>query len=94
MVYLDRMEAGETKKLDDLESLRFPLDNSYVLAEQITGEGQFQQTDINNTEYLLAMKRTKMLMFYIDNYMTGYTADARVIAFSTEKEESQFLRCV
>lgn len=92
MVYLDRMEAGETKKLDDLESLRFPLDNSYVLAEQITGEGQFQQTDINNTEYLLAMKRTKMLMFYIDNYMTGYTADARVIAFSTEKEESQFLK--
>lgn len=92
MVYLDRMEAGETKRLDDLELLRFPLNNSYVLAEYITGESGFQQTDIKNTEYLLAMKRTKHLMFYIDNYMTGYTADARVIAFSTEKEESQFLK--
>lgn len=92
MVYLDRLEAGETKKLDDLEVFRFPLNNSYVLAEQITGESKFLQTDIKNTEYLLAMKRTKMLMFYIDNYMTGYTADARVIAFSTEKEESQFLK--
>ncbi len=92
MVYLDRMEAGETRKLDGLQQLRFPLNNSYVLAEQITGENRFPETDIGNTRYLLAMKRANMLMFYLDNFMTAYTADARVIAFSTDKEESTFLR--
>ena len=39
----------------------------------------------------MAMQRARMLTFYLDNYMTGYMADARVVAFSTAKEESQFL---
>lgn len=92
MVYLDRLEAGETKTLDNLEQLRFPLNNSYVVAERITGERSFPETDIGNTRYLLAMKRTNMLMFYLDKYLTVYSADAQVIAFSAEKEESAFLR--
>lgn len=92
MVYLDRLEAGETKSLDGLKQLRFPLNNSYVVAERITGEESFPKTDIGNTRYLLAMKRTNMLMFYLDKYMTIYSADAQVIAFSAAKEESAFLR--
>jgi len=92
MIYLDRLEAGETKRLEGLQQLRFPLNSSYVLAERITGEGSFPETDIGNSRYLLAMKRANMLMFYLEKYMMVYTADARVIAFSTEKEESSFLR--
>lgn len=91
MVYLGRLEPEETKTLNGLELLRFPLNNSRILAESITGQRDFSEADIGDTQYLLAMKRTGLLMFYIDNYMTEYTADARVIAFSAKKEESTFL---
>ncbi|MGL5436228.1 MAG: hypothetical protein ACRDBO_12650 [Lachnospiraceae bacterium] len=92
MVIIDRLEAGETKSLDDLDLLRFPLNNSYAVAEWITGGGKYEQADIDDKEYLLAMERSNMLMFYLDSYMSGYSADARVIAFSTEKEERQYLQ--
>lgn len=92
MVMLDRLEPGETKELDDLELLRFPLNNFYAVAEHITGNGQALTTNIDDTAYLLAMERSNMLTFYLRSYMAGYSADARVIAFSTEKEESQFLK--
>lgn len=92
MVVLDRLEPGETKKLDDLQMLRFPLNNFYAVAERITGKDGSLKADIDDSEYLLALERTNMLVFYLDAYMSGYSADARVIAFSTEKEESQFLK--
>lgn len=91
VIYLGRLEPQETIRLDDLEMLRFPLNNSQVVAEYITGEKVFQNADIQDLEYLTAMQRARMLTFYLDNYMTGYMADARVVAFSTAKEESQFL---
>ncbi len=92
VVYLDRLEPGETVSLDQYEMLRFPLNHSYLLAEYITGGDHYQNTNIDNVGYLTAMKRSSMLMFYLDNYMNSYTADARVLAFSAEKEDSQFLR--
>lgn len=92
MVLLGHMEAGETKNLADYELMRFPLGNSYVVADRITGERDFGATDINNKEYLLAMERSNLLKFYMDNYLTGYTADARLIAFSSQKEETLFLK--
>lgn len=92
MVVIDRMEAGETRNLDDLKLLRFPLNHSYAVAEWVTGGGKYEQADIDDKEYLLAMERSNMLVFYLDSYMSGYNADARVFAFSTEKEERQFLQ--
>lgn len=92
MVMLDRLEPGETKTLNEFKLLRFPLNNFYGVAEYITGNGEPHRADIRNTEYLLAMERSNMLTFYLRSYMSGYSADARVIAFSTEKEESQFLK--
>lgn len=92
MVMLDRLEPGETKALDDLKLLRFPLNNFYAVAEYITGNGETMTANIDDTAYLLAMERSNMLTFYMRSYMSGYSADARVLAFSTEKEESQFLK--
>lgn len=91
MVYLGRLEPGETKSLDDLQVLRFPLNNSYVISEWISGERAYAEADIDDAGYLLAMKRSGMLKFYLDTYLSSYTADARVIAFGTDMEESQFL---
>ena len=42
--------------------------------------------------YMLALERSNLTRFYLDNYLNAYTADARVIAFSTQKEESRFLK--
>lgn len=91
MLQVGRMEPGEEKRLEDFELLRYPLGNTYVVADWVSGESAFKAADIDNKVYLLAMERSNLLKFYLDNYMSGYTADARVVAFSTEKEESQFL---
>jgi hypothetical protein len=92
VVFLDHMEAGETKTLDELPVYSYPLDHSQILSEKITGVKEFAKADIGNTSYLQAMKRTSLLKFYLDNYLTGYTADARVIAFSSDQVERAFLR--
>ena len=92
MVFLGRLEPEETCRLEDLKLLRFPLNHSYVVAEGIIGKELLSRTDIRDTTYLLALERFNMLTFYLDNYMGNYSADARVIAFSTMKEESPFLR--
>jgi hypothetical protein len=86
------MEAGETRILDELPVYSYPLDHSQILAEKITGVQEFAKADIGNTDYLQTMKRTSLLKFYLDNYLTGYTADARVIAFSTDQVEHAFLQ--
>lgn len=92
MVELGHMEPGETKKLEELELLRFPLGNSYVVADRVTGEGQFGGINIDNKEYILAMERSNLLIFYLENYMSGYMADGRVIAFSEENQGTEFLK--
>lgn len=92
MVLLGRLEPGQTCRLDGLEILRYPLNHSYAVAEQIIGAEQLQRADISDSAYLLAAERLNMLTFYLDNYLNNYMADARVIAFSTEKEERLFLR--
>ncbi len=91
LVTIDRIDPGEKKELADLTVLSFPLNASQNVAEYITGQSEFADSDIGNTEYLRAMKRAALLQFYMDNYMTGYTADAKVIAFSSEKEDTSFL---
>lgn len=92
MIQLGHMEAGETKNLADFQLMRFPLGNTYVVADWIVGKGRFGETDIQNKEYLLAMERSNLMKFYMDNYLNGYTADARVIAFSSQKEENLFIK--
>lgn len=92
MVQLGHMESGETKNLSDHELLRYPLGDSYLAAEHISGEDAYASADIRNRSYMLAVERSNLTRFYLDNYLNGYTADARVIAFSTQKEESQFLK--
>lgn len=92
MVLVDGLEPGETRQLDDLTQLRFPLNHSYMVAERIIGEDLLENTNIADTTYLLALERANILTFYLENYMNGYMADARVIAFSAQKEEGLFLR--
>ncbi len=91
LVTIDRIEPGEIKELAGLTVLSFPLSATQNVAEYITGQSEFADSDIGNTDYLRSMKRSALLQFYMDNYMKGYTADAKVIAFSSEKEDTSFL---
>ena len=92
IILLSSMEPGETKDLADLPVINCPVNYSYAIAEEVTGGNRFSGTDIDNKDYLSAMERTNLLAFYLDNYMTSYSADARVIAFSSRKEEHGFLK--
>lgn len=80
MIVIDYMEAGETKQLDEFELVRFPLNYSYVVAKWVMADSD-----------ILSLERANLLEFYLDSYLSGYSADARVIAFSAQKEEYDFL---
>lgn len=92
MVLLGRMEAGETRAIDGAGMVRYPLSSPYLAASYITGFNRYSQADIGDAGYLAGMERTNLLLFYMENYLSGYRSDGRVIAFSTEQEENQFLR--
>lgn len=92
MVVIDRMEPGETVRLDDLEVLYCATNFSYAMASQITGVYRYKKEgDIQDPAYVKAMERSNLLSFYIDNYLTGYHPEARIAGFSQDKEETQFL---
>lgn len=81
MVMLGDMQPGETKKLDDLELIYYPLGQNYIVAEAISGGNQYKKADIEDENYLDALEKTNALIFYLDNFMTSYSSDARVIGF-------------
>ncbi|WP_146043759.1 hypothetical protein [Clostridium sp. chh4-2] len=81
MVMLGDMQPGETKRLDGLELICYPVGQSYVVAEAISGGNQYKKADIEDEYYLDALEKTNALIFYLNNYMTSYTSDARVMGF-------------
>lgn len=91
MVLPGRIEAGETISLDGMEVLNYPLSYTSAVAERISGGYQYKKADINNQDYLKALQQTKLLVYYLDNYLTGYIPTARIVAFSTGEEEGNFL---
>lgn len=91
MVLLGRIEAGAAISLEGLEVLTYPLTYTSVVAEHISGGYQFEKADINDKDYLKALQKTKMLVYYLDNYITGYNPSARIVAFSTDEEDGSFL---
>ena len=63
------------------------------MAEQITGASRYKEDkDIRDASYVQALERTNLLSFYMGNYLSGYHSEARVLGFSNEKEETEFLK--
>lgn len=87
MIQLGEMKPGERKNLDDLLVVHYPLNHSYIVSEVITGSDQFKKADIDNEDYMKAWERTRLLIYYMDNYMTSYTSEARVIGFCEDWPE-------
>lgn len=91
-VLLGDLEPGQQVVLEDCESLNYPLNYSYALAQAVTGGDQYAEADINDEAYLRAQERSRLLSFYLDSAGAGYVSGARVFAFSQEKNETSFLR--
>ncbi|MEG0214623.1 MAG: hypothetical protein RR685_00575, partial [Hungatella sp.] len=66
MVLLGDMKPGETKSLDELEVLEYPLDHADRVAEKITGSDRYKEPDITDKNYMRALERTNLLIFYLN----------------------------
>lgn len=91
VVVIDQLAPGETRALDGMEVWDYPFGDASALAGVIAGTRQSGRMDVSNRDYILALERANVLSFYLGNFEKGYLPDARILAFSTEKTESQFL---
>lgn len=93
MIFVGDMAPGQTVRLDDLKVLYGAANFGYAVAEQITGASRYKEDkDIGDASYVEALQRTNLLSFYMSNYLAGYHQEARIVAFSKDKDESGFLK--
>lgn len=88
MIMLGDMKAGETRELDGLEVINIPISDSDKVAAVISGENRYTDNDELRADYLKTVEEGNILSFYRDNYLMGYSADAKVIAFSSDADNS------
>lgn len=91
MVVIDELQPGETVVLDGLSVSNYPLNNSSMVAERITGGNKYLKPDIEDENYMLALSRTNILSFYLDTYASSYSPEARIVAFGNGQSENRFL---
>ncbi len=93
MAVVGDLEPGETKSLEGIPVLHYPVASasSRATAEQITGGWKYKKADISDTEYMRTMAKTSLLEFYLDEYLTGYQPGARIVAFRGSGESGSFL---
>jgi hypothetical protein len=91
MVVVDELKPGETKVLDGNSVINYPINNSFQVSARITGSYQYSKADIEDSDYMLALSRTNILSFYLDRYSSFYNQEARIVAFSEDQKDSQFL---
>ena len=93
MVLIDQMAPGETVELEDMKAIYGATNFGFAMAEQITGASRNREDkDIHDVSYVQALERTNLLSFYMNNYLSGYHSDARIVAFSKDKEDTGFLK--
>ncbi|WP_349667579.1 hypothetical protein [Lacrimispora sp.] len=91
MVVIDELKPGETKQLDGISVINYPINNSLQVSARVTGGYQYSKADIEDPDYMLALSRTNILSFYLDRYSSFYNQEARIVAFSEDQKDNQFL---
>lgn len=92
MLLIDRMEPGETVCLDDLEVIYGATNFGYAIASQITGETALQQQgDTRSPAYTQALERANLLSYYIQDHVSAYHTDAKVVGFRQNRTQNSFL---
>ena len=93
LLLIGNMEPGETISLDNRQVTFCATNFSYALASQITGVSLYDRNgDMEDATYVQALERANLLSFYIENYLSGYHAQASVVAFGRGKENLDFLK--
>lgn len=91
MVVIEELQPGETMNLSGLPVINYPINNSFLVSARVTGSYQYPKADIEDPAYMLALSRTNILSFYLDKYSSFYNPEARIVAFSKDQSDSQFL---
>ncbi|WP_312427718.1 hypothetical protein [Lacrimispora sp.] len=91
MVVIEELKPGETVNLNGLPVINYPINNSFLVSARVTGSYQYPKADIEDPAYMLALSRTNILSFYLDKYSSFYNPEARIVAFSKDQSDSQFL---
>lgn len=84
LVKLGDIKAKEEISLDDKELLNIPLNNTFLISAYLTSYDRLSQRGDISDKNISAYQRTNLLSFYIDNFLSGYTQDAGIIAFVDE----------
>lgn len=93
MIFVGHMDPGETVKLDNRKVMYGSTNFGYAMAEQITGASRYKEDkNVEDADYAEALERTNLLSFYMSNYLSGYHSEARVLAFSKDKDDTGFLK--
>ena len=87
------LAPGETKSLEGLLTLNYPVDSdsARATAKQITEGWRYEKVDISDPEYMKTMAKTSLLEFYLTQYLTGYQPGARIVAFRGGEDPGSFL---
>lgn len=86
---LGDFDEGETKQIDNCKLINIPLTNFDITSRIITGmveENTLNQNGsvngMDTEQYMQLLNVSNFLSFYLKQNSNGYTADARIIAFS------------
>lgn len=91
VVPLGDLQPGEKKELSDMKMLYYPVSYVYPVARMLSGADQYEKADITDKDYMKAQDQSNLFSFYMYNYMDGYTAQVRVVAFSGDQSEMDFI---
>lgn len=91
MVVIDGLKPGESKKLNGVPVINYPINSSFIVSARVTGGYKYSKADIEDPDYMLALSRTNILSFYLDKYSSFYNQEARIVAFGKEQSDNQFL---
>ncbi len=91
MAVIEELEPGETRNLEGLPVINYPINNANLVSARVTGSYRYPKADINDPAYMLALSRTNILSFYLDKYSSFYNPEARIVAFSKDQTEGKFL---
>lgn len=89
LIYLGDMEPGETKELAKCPILEYPRNHGYQVAAYLSGESGFDSTDINNDDYIKAVEKSNLFVYYLEHYMPAYTPNARVVGIRGVADSSR-----
>ena len=92
MVLLGDLEPGQTLTLDSPELLVYPESYPESMAAAVTGLYQYPQADIEDTDYLQALRDSGMLEFYMKHMLAAAPNQARFLGiFAREDQAPQAL---